>query len=123
MTEQILRLIRDKKIVGYMTIWWGNILYVSIPRFIRTHETDMVISKPVFDSFNLGFQFGDKWIFEGDKVTIYLGERRWKGKIVLETLTWWLVTIDNYYCGIAEVFDEIKSITVTGNIYEASHEI
>jgi hypothetical protein len=131
MTELIIRLIHDKKIVGYMTIWWGNILYVNVPRFIRTHETDMVISKPIFDSFNIGFKFGDKWVFDGDIVEIsyiFAGRKvisKWniiyKDAAFQLQSTGGLEIINN---PIADILDEVVEITVTGNIYEteASHD-
>ena len=130
MNELILRLLKDDKIAGYLTLRCGNILYVSVPRFIESHETNWVISKPVFDSFNLCFKFGEQLVFEGDLISAYNngatifhnGEVKFQeGGFLVEgydARNLFFQTPLSLIC----CYHNGETLKVTGNIYEASCE-
>jgi hypothetical protein len=135
-TESVIRLIYRGKIVGYeyrhKPIHCGKCAVTNdfliiehsddIEMFNMPHEQcQPVVKHPELyiphDSFNLGFKFGDKWVFEGDKVKmIKNGGYVAYGVVEYEEP---LFIIGGWYL---PNFSEIQSITVTGNIYEARHE-
>jgi len=120
---RLLKTVNSKKqIVGYeyKCNWFPEYPDTIIETSHKKEPNDLMSNVTEFiryDSFNLGFKFGDKWIFEGDKVEmIKNGGYTVNGVVEYEEL---IFTIGGWYLPKAS---EIHSITVTGNIYEASHD-
>lgn len=69
MTELMLRLIKDNKIVGYMWLSGFNTDLGLTVRWALPGEIDTYthpIKPCIFDSFDLGIKIGNEWIFDGD---------------------------------------------------------
>jgi len=128
-TESMIRLICNGKIVGYIRRdAIGERFSKDGKKFDKIPVSSMEVSCAShvyedlnldiyiavnYDSFNLSFKFGDKWVFEGDKVNLKYKD----GLIISGTVGYeeCFFTIDGAWLPL---FPDIKSITVIGNIYE-----
>ena len=129
MTEMMLRLIKDRKIVGYELKYCGRIYYgtdmdnlkikilLSNTRANKSYEgTSYAV--PGYDSFELGIKVGDEWWFEGDKIELgdhYIGDCRHKKKnhtIIYDEGAFW------FGCEPCEVICGNIKAKRTGSIHE-----